>query len=96
MLVTVSVREIDGIDSSIFGKKSVWKLHSSLFTNILQCSSALVVIRMFIRHRRSENSLAKFHSFPERVLLFHNKSPVTTIIILNEIPELYIVTHAGL
>ena len=55
--------------------------------------------RVFIRHRRSENftsttqnSLAKFRSFPERALLFHNNSPVTlhcshaTTIILNENP----------
>ena len=51
---------------------------------------------MFIRHRRSENSpattqisLAKFRSFSERALLFHNNSPATlnyspTTTILNE------------
>ena len=40
--------------------------------------------RVFIRHRRSENSLstlqnspAKFCLFPERALLFHNNSPAT-------------------
>ena len=35
--------------------------------------------RVFItcRYQRSENSPAKFCSFPERVLLFHNNSPVT-------------------
>ena len=39
---------------------------------------------MFIRHWRSENSPsttqnspAKFRSFPERALFFHNNSPVT-------------------
>ena len=54
---------------------------------------------VFIRHRRSENSPAtiqnspaKFRSFPERALLFHNNSPVTlhyspATTILNEIPD---------
>ena len=54
--------------------------------------------RVFIRHRRLENSPAtahnspaKFCSFPERVLLFHNNSPVTlhyspATTILNENP----------
>ena len=53
---------------------------------------------MFIRHQRTENSLAttqnslaKFRSFPERALFFHNNSPVTlyyspATTILNEIP----------
>ena len=52
---------------------------------------------VFIRHRRSENSLATTQNslaksclFPERALLFHNNPPVTlqyspaTPIILNE------------
>ena len=55
--------------------------------------------RVFIRHRRLENSPAtmqnypaKFRSFPERALLFHNNSPVTlhysrATTILNEIPD---------
>ena len=34
-------------------------------------------VRVFIRHRRSQNSPAKFCSFPEGALLFHNNSPVT-------------------
>ena len=54
------------------------------------------------RHRRSENSpaitknsAAKFRSFPERALVFHNNSPVTlhsspTITILNENPGTYL------
>ena len=55
-------------------------------------------VRVFIRHRRSENSPAttqnfpvKFRLFPERASLFHNNSPVTlhyspATTILNEIP----------
>ena len=55
-------------------------------------------LKVLIRHWRSENSLAttqnspaKFHSFPERALLFHNNSPVTlhyspVTAIINEIP----------
>ena len=53
---------------------------------------------MFIRHQRLENSPttmqnspAKFRSFPERALLFHNNSPITLhyshdTTVLNEIP----------
>ena len=56
-------------------------------------------IRVFIRYWRSENSPsvtqnspAKFHSFPGRASLFHNNSPATlhcspATTILNENPE---------
>ena len=51
----------------------VWGTHKSRIT-----------FRVFIGHRRSEkipattqNSPAKFRSFPERALLFHNNSSVT-------------------
>ena len=44
----------------------------------------ILFVRVFIRHRRSENSPSttqnspvKFRSFPERALLFHNNSPAT-------------------
>ena len=59
---------------------------------------SLARIGVFIRHQRSENSpstrqnsLAKFHPFPERALLFHNNSPATLLCspattILNENP----------
>ena len=54
--------------------------------------SPVFTSRMFISHRRSENSPAKFLSFPERALLLHNNSPVTlqylpATTILNEIPD---------
>ena len=47
---------------------------------------------MFIRPLRSENSPAKFCSFPERALPFHDNPPVTSQYslatpILNENPE---------
>ena len=57
--------------------------------------------RVFIRYRRSENSLAttqnspaKFYLFPERALPFHNNPPVTlqyspATPILNENPGFF-------
>ena len=63
---------------------------------------------MFIRYQRSENSpsttqnsTAKFHSFPERASLFHNNPPVTlhyspATTILNEIPERKVYVRGGL
>ena len=81
-----------------FGQKTteVSQLHARAHTGKEIKSSWF--LRVFIRHRRSENSLAntqnspaKFRSFPERALLFHNNSPVTlyyspATAILNEIP----------
>ena len=70
-------------------------------TQIKLYSKIELVFRVFIRHRRSENSLAtahyspaKFCLFPERALLFHNNSPVTlhyspVTKILNENHESY-------
>ena len=61
--------------------------------------SSYIIIRVFIRHRRSENSPsttqnspAKFCSLPERTLLFHDNSPTTlhrspATTILNENPD---------
>ena len=48
--------------------------------------------RVFIKHRRSENSPAKFCLFPDRALPFHNNSSVTfqyspVSPILNETPD---------
>ena len=50
--------------------------------------------RVFIRPRRSENSPAKFRSFPKRALLFHINSPATlhcSPAILNENPAFGVV-----
>ena len=63
--------------------KFMWnKSDTNLGFNIID-----LFIRVFIRHRRSENSPSitqnspgKFHSFPERALLFHNNySPITVL-----------------
>ena len=74
------------------------KLYLGLTANSIMAK--LTNHRVFIRHRRSENSPAttlnfpaKFRSFPERALLFHNNSPVTlhyspATTILNEIPAI--------
>ena len=37
----------------------------------------LFMMRVFVRHRRSENSPAKFYLFPERVLPLQKNPPVT-------------------
>ena len=61
-------------------------LKSNLTCNIYNQAFYCVtqVLRVFIRHRRSENSLsttqnspAKFCLFPERALLFHDNCPTT-------------------
>ena len=56
-------------------------------------NTGFTVQRVFIRRRRSENSLvttqnspAKFRSFSERAKLFHNNSPSPATTIPNENP----------
>ena len=76
------------------------QMHPVLFENMPSTTVYLYIHRVFIRYRRSENSpsttvytefSAKFCSFPERALLFHNNSPATLLCspattILNENP----------
>ena len=83
--------------------KFMWNKIKSDTNLALNIQLMHLFIRVFIRHRRSENSPStaqnspgKFHSFPERALLFHNNyspitlhcSPAICTTILNENPAL--------
>ena len=62
----------------------LYSVHVVLCCVFGQLYTSLCLFRVFIRHRRLENSPstmqnspAKFRSFPERAKLLHNNSPVT-------------------